>query len=82
MGENQLFLTGVVLLACCAASRVPFWGALLPETLTRSARIGLFIPFRLQKQAFDTQEIKNPVQKRTGLLVVAGVGLEPTTFGL
>ena len=35
------------------------------------------------RQDICRQEIKNPVRLwRTGFLVVAGVGLEPTTFGL
>ena len=59
-----------------------FGDALLPETRTRFARIVFFIPFRLQEQVLDAPEIKNPVRFRTGFLVVAGVGLEPTTFGL
>ena len=45
-------------------------GALLPESLTHSARIGLFLTHGLHEQAPDAREIKNPVLKRTGLLVV------------
>ena len=41
-------------------SRVPFGVALLPEALTRFARNVLFIPLRLQKQAFDTPGNKKP----------------------
>ncbi len=45
-------------------------GALLLESLTHSARIGLFLTHGLHEQAPDARAIKNPVLKRTGLLVV------------
>jgi len=44
--------------------RESIWGALLKETLSRLAHIVFFIPIRLQKLAFDAQEIKNPVHFR------------------
>ncbi len=77
-----LVVAGAVLLGCSAALRVRIWDALLPETRTRSARIGFFLTLGLHEQAPDARAIKNPVQFCTGFLVVAGVGLEPTTFGL
>jgi hypothetical protein len=52
------------------ASRVPFWGALLPETRTRCARVGLFLTLSLQEQAPDSRAIKNPLRSRNGFLVV------------
>ncbi len=53
-----------------------FGGALLQEAHTRFARIVLFIPQPLQKQAFDAPGNKKPGElSSTGLLVVAGVGL-------
>jgi hypothetical protein len=59
-----------VLLGCSAALRVRIWDALLPETLTRSARIGFFLTLGLHEQAPDAKAIKNPVRFRTGFLVV------------
>ena len=45
--------------------------ALLPETRTRSARIGFFLTLGLHGQAPDARAIKNPVRLwRTGFLVV------------
>jgi hypothetical protein len=65
-----LVVAGVVLLGCSAALRVRIWDALLPETLTRSARIGFFLTLGLHEQAPDAKAIKNPVRFRTGFLVV------------
>jgi hypothetical protein len=47
-----------------------FGGTLLPETRTRSARVGLFIPNRLQEQVLDAPGNKKPGAFCAGLLVV------------
>jgi hypothetical protein len=44
--------------------------ALIPETLTRSARYILFIPHRFQEQVLDALVIKNPTKCFAGFLVV------------
>ena len=80
---GRLSLVAGVVLPGLRPSEYHYGDALLPETLTRSARIGFFLTLGLHEQAHDARAIKNPVRLwRTGFLVVAGVGLEPTTFGL
>jgi hypothetical protein len=63
-------VAGTVLLSAAGGLASPKGDALLPETRTRSARIGFFLTLGLHELAHDARAIKNPAKFFAGFLVV------------